>query len=226
LERRREGSLCGWLRHVTVNQARGHWRRRRRRPTVGLDPAVGFVDRLEAPDGDLVRKWDRDHDHHEDKGHGNIPKRYVQGPQIRAQTRRLIPVYRGDGFAAIQTRYRWNVAYAPHARAGSVWEQTLIFPEAERFFLSADWVTTVAGSTALSLRVDMLGHIKHRDGMGFDRIYLSYSINPCYVGSIEAPESGPDTPGIPRVMCGKGTGRLQKFFKHCEEASCNRTDVI
>lgn len=63
-ERRREGSFRAWLRRVTVNRARVHWRRRRRRPAVGLDPALGFLDRLEAPDGDLAREWDRDHDRH------------------------------------------------------------------------------------------------------------------------------------------------------------------
>ena len=120
-----------------------------------------------------------------DKVHGNIPKRYVEGPQICTQARRLTPrVYRGDGFAAIQTRYHWNAAYAPHPRAGSVWEQTLIFPEAERFFFSADRVTTVAESPALFLRVDMPGHIKHRDGMGFDHVYLSYH-DPSIIPSTE-----------------------------------------
>ena len=110
-----------------------------------------------------------------DKVHGNIPKRYVEGPQICTRATRLTPrVYRGDGFAAIRTRYRWDVAYAPHPRAGSVWEQTLVFPEGERFFLSADRVTTVAESPALVLRVDMPGHIKHRGGRGFDHVYLSY----------------------------------------------------
>src|SRR5262249_40880116 len=63
-QRRREGSFRAWLRRVTVTRARGHWRRRRRRPAVGLDPALGFLDRLEAPDGDLAREWDRDHDRH------------------------------------------------------------------------------------------------------------------------------------------------------------------
>jgi RNA polymerase sigma-70 factor, ECF subfamily len=63
-ERRREGSFRPWLRQVTVNQARSHCRRRRRRPAVGLDAAVGFLDRLEAPNGELAREWDRDHDHH------------------------------------------------------------------------------------------------------------------------------------------------------------------
>lgn len=111
----------------------------------------------------------------EDRVHGNIPKRYVEGPQICTQARQLTPrVHRGDDFTAIQTRYHWNVAYAPHPRAGSVWEQTLIFPNAERFFLSSDRVTTVAESPELFFRVDMPGHIKHRGGSGFDHVYLSY----------------------------------------------------
>ncbi len=63
-ERRREGSFRAWLRKVTVNRTRTYWRRRRRRPAVGLDPAVGFLDQLESPDGELAREWDRDHDHH------------------------------------------------------------------------------------------------------------------------------------------------------------------
>jgi hypothetical protein len=63
-ERRREGSFRAWPRQVTVNRARSHWRRRRRRLAVGLDPAVGFLDRLEAPSGDLAREWDQDHDCH------------------------------------------------------------------------------------------------------------------------------------------------------------------
>jgi RNA polymerase sigma-70 factor, ECF subfamily len=63
-ERRREGSFRAWLRQVTVNRTRSHWRRRRRIPAVGLDPAVGFLDRLESPNGDLAREWDLDHDRH------------------------------------------------------------------------------------------------------------------------------------------------------------------
>ncbi len=63
-ERRREGSFRAWLRRVTVNKTRSHQRRRRRTPAAGLDLAAGFLDRLEAPDGDLAREWDQDHDRH------------------------------------------------------------------------------------------------------------------------------------------------------------------
>lgn len=61
-ERRREGSFRAWLRQVTVNKTRSHRRRRQRLPAVGLDPADGFLDRLEAPNSELAREWDQDHD--------------------------------------------------------------------------------------------------------------------------------------------------------------------
>lgn len=110
-----------------------------------------------------------------DRVHGNLPKRYVEGPQICTQARELpATVFAGVGFVAVRLRYRWQQAYPPRDRAGSVWEQTLIFPEGERFFLSADRVTTVSESPALFLRIDMPGHIKHRQGMGFEHVYLSY----------------------------------------------------
>ncbi len=63
-ERRREGSFRAWLRQVTVNKTRSHRRRRRRLPAAGLDPADGFLDRLEAPNSELAREWDQDHDRH------------------------------------------------------------------------------------------------------------------------------------------------------------------
>jgi RNA polymerase sigma-70 factor (ECF subfamily) len=63
-ERRREGSLRAWLRKVTVNRVLNYRRQRQRRPTVGLDPADGFLERLSDPNGDLAHEWDREHDKH------------------------------------------------------------------------------------------------------------------------------------------------------------------
>jgi hypothetical protein len=117
--------------------------------------------------------------------HGKIAKRYVEGPQICTQAKRLpARVGLGDGFAAVRLSYRWHVAYPPHEKAGSVWEQTLIFPQGERFFLSADRVTTVSTSPELFFRVDMPGHIKHRGGSGFEHLYLSYH-DPAVIPSTE-----------------------------------------
>jgi RNA polymerase sigma-70 factor (ECF subfamily) len=59
-ERRRDGSFRAWLRRVVVNRVRAHWRNRRRLP----DGSDGVLAELEDPSGDLVRRWDRDHDRH------------------------------------------------------------------------------------------------------------------------------------------------------------------
>jgi hypothetical protein len=143
------------------------------------------------------------------KVHGNIPKRYVEGPQICTQAKSLpVEVATGPGFTAVRMKYRWTVAYPPHPRAGSAWEQTLIFPEGERFFLAADRVTTVAESTALSLRVDMPGHIKHAEGMGFDHVYLSYN-DPSILPSTEfVADFAPDEHYLYR----RGSGRRPERF--------------
>jgi RNA polymerase sigma-70 factor (ECF subfamily) len=63
-DRRREGSFRAWLRRITVNKARTHWRRRRRQPAVGLDETDGYLDRLNATNGELARAWDQEHDRH------------------------------------------------------------------------------------------------------------------------------------------------------------------
>jgi RNA polymerase sigma-70 factor (ECF subfamily) len=63
-DRRREGSFRAWLRRVTVNRIRSYRRKRHRRPAVGLDPADGFLDRLEAANSELAREWDQDHGRH------------------------------------------------------------------------------------------------------------------------------------------------------------------
>jgi hypothetical protein len=117
--------------------------------------------------------------------HGKIPKRYVEGPQICTQAKSLpARVAIGNGFAAVRLRYRWNLGYQPRNKAGSVWEQTLIFPQGERFFLSADRVTTVSESSELFFRIDMPGHIKNRKGSGFEHVYLSYQ-DPSIIPSTE-----------------------------------------
>ncbi|MDB5350862.1 MAG: hypothetical protein JWN86_2109 [Planctomycetota bacterium] len=111
-----------------------------------------------------------------EKNHGKIAKRYVEGPQICTQAKKLSPtIHQGADFVAITQQYTWNVPYAPRKAAGSVWEQTLIFPEGERFFLAADRVTVANPSSELILRVDLPGHVKHQEGAGFDHIYLSYN---------------------------------------------------
>jgi RNA polymerase sigma-70 factor (ECF subfamily) len=63
-ERQREGSFRAWLRQVTVNRVRTHRKKLRRQPSLGSDPADGFLDQLADPNGALARQWDREHDRH------------------------------------------------------------------------------------------------------------------------------------------------------------------
>jgi hypothetical protein len=145
--------------------------------------------------------------------HGDLAKRYVEGPQICTQAKRLpATVGLGDGFAAVRLSYRWNVAHPPHDKAGSVWEQTLIFPQGERFFLSADRVTTVSESPELFFRVDMPGHIKRaRDGsLAFDHVYLSYN-DPQVIPSTEFQM---DFPPDGKFLYRRGVGpRPERFIR-------------
>src|SRR5687768_5216151 len=96
--------------------------------------------------------------------HGKTPKRSIEGPQICTQAKRLEPkVLRGKDFVAVQQSYRYHTA-APGRKTGSLWEQTLVFPEGKRYFISSDKITAVNGSDAMFLRIDMPGHIRHKNG--------------------------------------------------------------
>jgi hypothetical protein len=106
--------------------------------------------------------------------HGKRAKRSVEGPQICTKAGRLAPrVTIGTDFVAVQQYYTYRLA-APGKKAGSRWEQTIVFPAGKRYFVSCDQVTTVNDSASMFLRIDMPGHIKHTGGDTFSEIYLSY----------------------------------------------------
>jgi len=118
--------------------------------------------------------------------HGKTAKRSIEGPQICTQAKELSPkVIRGKDFVAVTMEYAYRTA-APGKKAGSVWRQTLVFPEGKRYFMSSDWITAVNRSEAMFLRIDMPGHIKHNKGNTFSEVYLSY------VGKIAAKEFAED----------------------------------
>jgi RNA polymerase sigma-70 factor (ECF subfamily) len=59
------GSFRAWLRQITVNQARAHFKKRRRRPVTGLaGGAEDILAQLADPNSDLSHQWDQDHDRH------------------------------------------------------------------------------------------------------------------------------------------------------------------
>ena len=112
------------------------------------------------------------------KYHGNLPKHYVEGPQICTQAKELKPeVIKGKGFVAVRLRYRFHKPGKGY-KAGSTWEQTLVFQPGVRYFLAAERITSVNDVADLFYRIDMPGHIKHHKGDSFTQIYLSYLEKP------------------------------------------------
>jgi hypothetical protein len=108
------------------------------------------------------------------KVHGNLPKHYVEGPQICTQAKKLdAEVIRGDDFEAVRLTYRFTKP-APGLKAGSTWEQTLVFQLNRRYFLSSEALTSVNAVDDLFYRIDMPGHIRHRGADTFAQVYLSY----------------------------------------------------
>ena len=149
-----------------------------------VDKATGARDLghgLDIADFLLEPKWDDPADgdcEHEyqrsDALHGDMPKRYVEGPQICTQAGKLdFEIIEGEGFVALRQWWRWE--WANYGRTpGSLWEQTIVFADGLRYFLSADRVTSVNAVDDLILRIDLPGHLKHNAGAEFDQVHLSY----------------------------------------------------
>lgn len=107
--------------------------------------------------------------------HGTILKRYVEGPQICTQAKKLeYEITEGDGFLSLRQGYTWHKPYGNY-KAGSRWEQLLVFPEKSRYFFSTDRVTTVNKCKSQFLRIDMPGHLNHQRDDNFEHVYLSYA---------------------------------------------------
>ena len=107
--------------------------------------------------------------------HGKTAKRSIEGPQICTKAKELSPrVVQGKDFVAVTSRFRYQIA-APGKKTGSEWSQVLVFPAGQRYFISSDKITSVNASDAMFLRLDMPGHIKHKQGDTFSEVYLSYA---------------------------------------------------
>jgi RNA polymerase sigma-70 factor (ECF subfamily) len=63
--RRGDGAFRGWLRTILTNRVRDYFRGRRYRPTAtGDSDFLRQLDELEAPESELSKLWDREHDEH------------------------------------------------------------------------------------------------------------------------------------------------------------------
>ncbi|MCI0682920.1 MAG: hypothetical protein L0Y71_12525 [Gemmataceae bacterium] len=108
------------------------------------------------------------------KYHGNLPKHYVEGPQICTQARQLEPeIIRGKDFVAVRMKFRFTKP-GKGFKAGSLWEQTLVFQPGLRYVVCSEQITSANDVDNLLYRIDMPGHVKHKNGDTFANIYLSY----------------------------------------------------
>ncbi len=138
--------------------------------------------------------------------HGRRPKRSIEGPQVCTRAGKLAPrIIKGRDFVAVQQGFTYQIA-APGKARGSRWEQTIVFPEGERYFVSTDRVTTANASDALFLRLDMPGHIKHKDGDTFSEVYLSYH------GTVEAGEFVRDFAPDAKYLYVREAGKVPRRF--------------
>ncbi len=126
----------------------------------------------------LAPGWADDGYPRDPKLHGDLPKHYVEGPQICTQAKALASeIIEGKDFVAVRLRYRFTKAYGG-LKAGSLWEQTLVFQPGLRYFLSGERITSVNDVDDLFYRIDMPGHIKHKGDDTFSQVYLSYRDKP------------------------------------------------
>jgi hypothetical protein len=142
-----------------------------------LDKKTGAIDAgfgLHIMDFLLGPGWKDDGYSRDAKYHGNLPKHYVEGPQICTQAKMLDPeIVRGDDFVAVRTQFRFTQP-AKGLKAGSLWKQTLVFLPKVRYVVCSEAITSANDVDNLIYRIDMPGHVKHKNLDTFEQIYLSY----------------------------------------------------
>lgn len=146
------------------------------RRTGGKDPGFGLLiaDFLLEPGADSPNTPPNRRYPYRDAYHGNIPKRFVALPQICTQAKALPhEITRGEGYVAVRQWHTWDVACPPY-KAGSKWEQTLLFPDGKRWFLGWDRFACADATKQAMMRMDMPCHIRHHGGDVFKQVYLSY----------------------------------------------------
>jgi hypothetical protein len=142
-----------------------------------LDKRTGALDAgfgLHIMDFLLGPGWKDDGYSRDAKIHGNLPKHYVEGPQICTQAKMLDPeIIRGGDFVAVRMQFRFTQP-AKGLKAGSLWKQTLVFLPKVRYVVCSEAITSANNVDNLLYRIDMPGHVKHKNLDTFEQIYLSY----------------------------------------------------
>jgi len=130
--------------------------------------------------------WADDAYERTEKYHGKLAKHFVEGPQICTQAKQLEGVVtRGKDFVAVTMSFRFTQP-GKGFKAGSTWKQTLIFENGRRWFLSSEAIASANDVEDLFYRIDMPGHIRHKNGDTFEKIWLSYRDEPILPSEFEA----------------------------------------
>jgi hypothetical protein len=160
----------------------------------------------------LAPGWRDDGYGREGKLHGNLPKHYVEGPQICTKAKELKPeITRGKGFVAVTLRFTFTDPGKGY-KAGSTWEQTMVFQPGVRYYLSAETLTSVNAVDGLFYRIDMPGHIKHKAGDTFEQVYLSYLDKPIPASAFTN-DFGPDETYLYQRKEGKIPERMIRAYQ-------------
>jgi len=114
-------------------------------------------------------------------------------------------IIRGEDFVAIRLEFRFTKP-AKGFKAGSRWQQTLVFLPDTRYVLCAESITSVNDVDDLLYRIDMPGHIKHKNGDSFEQVYLSYH------GLIPAKEFAKDFAPDERFLYQRKEGKVPERF--------------
>jgi hypothetical protein len=160
----------------------------------------------------LAPGWRDDEYPRDPKLHGDLPKHYVEGPQICTQAKELKPeIVKGKDFVAVTLRYKFHKPGKGY-KAGSTWEQTLVFQPGVRYVLSAEKITSVNDVDELFYRIDMPGHVRHKGGDNFTQVYLSYLDKPIPAAEFKD-DFGPDSKYLYQRKDGKTPERMIRAYQ-------------
>jgi hypothetical protein len=160
----------------------------------------------------LAPGWRDDGYARDPKLHGDLPKHYVEGPQVCTHAGELKPeVVRGKDFVAVRLRFTFSKPGAGY-KAGSIWEQSLVFLPGVRYILAGERITSANDVDDLFYRIDMPGHIKHSKGETFERVYLSY-LDRSIPAAAFADDFGPDAKYLYQRKEGRTPARMIRAYQ-------------
>jgi len=145
------------------------------------------------------------------KIHGDLPKHLVESPQVSTQIPELeYSVVQGPKHVAVKVWFTFTKAGEGY-RAGSCFEQTVLFTPDAPYVFSWETVRSVNDLPNMFYRFDMPGHVRHNRGDTFKQVYLSY------FGLIKNEEFLEDFPPDARFFYVRRDSAIpDRFIRACE----------